>query len=79
HFWQHYDSRKQKWETTDRLGYAVTGGRKEGYRGFTFKRNVTPGKWRVEVKTENHQILGRIGFSVIEAGSPVSQFKIIRK
>ncbi|MEJ2636936.1 MAG: DUF2914 domain-containing protein, partial [Calditrichia bacterium] len=39
HFWQHYDSRKQKWETTDRLGYAVTGGRKEGYRGFTFKRN----------------------------------------
>ncbi len=69
HEWQKYDNRRGKWLTTDHLGYQVVGGRAKGYRGYTEKVNVSPGKWRVEVKTREGQVLGRIGFKIAEASN----------
>ncbi|NIT99649.1 MAG: DUF2914 domain-containing protein, partial [Nitrosopumilaceae archaeon] len=48
HVWRKYFSERDEWLTTDRLGFEITGGRKMGYRGYTYKRNVSPGKWRVD-------------------------------
>lgn len=47
--------------TTDKLDYEVTGGRGGGYRGYTYKLNVS-GKWRVDEETEEGLLLGRIKF-----------------
>jgi len=64
HRWLRKDPATGEWNETDRIGYEITGGRDEGYRGFTFKRNVNEGLWRVDVITDEGQILGIINFEV---------------
>lgn len=63
HRWERYDTAKKAWVTTDRFSYAVSGGREPGYRGYSYKSRVTPGKWRVTVETERGQVLGRLPFT----------------
>ncbi|MFQ5863792.1 MAG: DUF2914 domain-containing protein [bacterium] len=72
HHWQQYFPTRKAWITTDRLGYPITGGRGAGYRGYTYKKNVSPGKWRVDVETEEGLILGRINFKITEVESKVA-------
>lgn len=67
HEWRVYDEAQQAWKTTDRIGYRIVGGRDLGYRGYTFKRQVSPGRWRVDVRTEDGRTLGRVGFTVVPA------------
>ena len=69
HVWQHRDARTGKWVTWSRIGFPVRGGRQDGYRGYTFKRNLAPGKWQVRVETEGGRVLGLNRFSVV-AGIP---------
>ena len=71
HRWSYYDNRKEKWMETDRLGFQIAGGRDGGYRGYTFKTNVFPGKWRVEVITGRDQLLGRLNFEIVETDAPL--------
>ena len=52
HHWQHHDE-KNGWETRSRIAFALTGGRQGGYRGYSFKQNLTAGEWRVMVETED--------------------------
>ena len=65
HRWQWYDSENERWTVTDTINYEVTGGREGGYRGYTFKRNIWPGPWKVEVTTDNGLVLGAIEFRII--------------
>ncbi len=65
HRWEHYDRFHRRWVTYDKIGYQVTGGRYGGYRGYTFKTNIFPGLWRVDVITEENRVLGRIPFRAI--------------
>ena len=67
HHWQYYDSTRASWIDTDRIGYEVVGGRRNGYRGVTFKRHVHPGQWRVTVETADRRPIGRIRFDVVRA------------
>jgi hypothetical protein len=69
HEWAFWDEANGKWRTTDQITYPIYGGRNEGYRGFSTKSHVTPGKWRVSVKTKNGQLLGRTKFTIEEADS----------
>lgn len=66
HNWQWYNARNERWSTTDRISFEVTGGRKGGFRGYTYKANVWPGKWRVNVITDEGLVLGRIDFQIIK-------------
>jgi len=75
HEWQRFDLTSGEWLTTDRIDYRMNGGREDGYRGTTFKRNVSPGAWRVLVKTEEGKMLTRIPFSVVE-GPPEGVFRV---
>ncbi|WP_022835759.1 DUF2914 domain-containing protein [Salisaeta longa] len=67
HNWQYYDARREEWIGTDRIGYRLVGGRARGYRGYTYKRNVRPGAWRVNVLTTEDRLVGRIRFSIVRA------------
>ncbi len=62
HVWQ--QRREDRWVSTDRIGYAVLGGRDGGYRGVTFKRQLAPGRWRVLVETSDGRTLTRIPFTM---------------
>ncbi len=66
HNWQWYNAQSDSWSITDRIGFEVTGGREGGFRGYTYKANVWPGKWRVNVITDEGLVLGRIDFQIIE-------------
>jgi len=65
HQWQYYSEPKGEWIVTDRTVYQLTGGRDGGYRGYTFKKNIQMGEWRVDIITNDDRILGRIKFKII--------------
>lgn len=54
-------------EEIDRIPIDISGGRKEGYRAWTHKRNFpaqSDGDWQVQVLTEAGQMIGRLRFHV---------------
>lgn len=51
HRWQNYDKDKG-WVSTERIGFDLEGGRDGGFRGYTYKQNISAGEWRVSVETE---------------------------
>jgi len=75
HHWQKKNAAGD-WTTTDRVGYPITGGRDGGWRGYTFKRNVAPGEWRVEVRTQKGRLLGRIPIEIREVQERPREFVV---
>ncbi len=63
HRWQYYD-KTQGWQTQSRIGFDVSGGRYDGFRGYTYKQNLAEGDWRVSVETENEKTIAVHKFSV---------------
>lgn len=65
HEWKWYDKSIDQWNTTDNIHYEVIGGRREGFRGYTYKENIWPGRWRVNVTTGEGMVLGQIDFTIV--------------
>lgn len=65
HIWQKYNVINKKWVVVNKINYPIYGGRNDGYRGYSFKSNLTKGRWRVDVVTGRGQVVGRIKFTVI--------------
>ncbi len=74
HDWQYLDSATGKWISASKIDFNIVGGRNNGYRGFSKKENLFPGKWRVDIKTERGQVIGRVRFN-IERGALSSGLK----
>ncbi len=66
HRWSYFNQETGEWEIRNTLKYQMAGGRDGGYRGYSFKSNFSPGKWKVEVMTERGQVLGSSKFEVVE-------------
>jgi hypothetical protein len=72
HEWQFYNPKTKEWETRSTVAFNLSGGREEGYRGYSIKSNPEPGKWRVRVKTLTGQVIGEFRFTVANVtGNPV--------
>ena len=69
HDWQFFDDATGEWVSAARIIFSIKGGRGEGYRGFSKKENLFPGAWRVDVKTERGQIIGRVRFDIVAPSS----------
>ena len=69
HEWQRYDTTAKQWVTTDTLRVPINGGRDGGYRGYSIKSGITDGQWRINVKTQYGQIIGRITFTAVAVPS----------
>jgi hypothetical protein len=52
------------WIPQDLIPIEISGGREEGFRGFTIKQNYSPGEWRVKIQTQDNRELGRLYFTV---------------
>jgi hypothetical protein len=63
HEWQKYDEQKKTWVTMNEVSLSSVGGREGGYRTYSKKVGLTAGKWRVNVKTKEGQIVGRLRFN----------------
>jgi hypothetical protein len=68
HRWQRWDPAKG-WVEAGSVPFRITGGREGGYRGYTFKSNATPGRWRVVAESEGGATVGIMQFEVV-AGVP---------
>lgn len=78
HHWQKYDAVSQSWVEMDRLSFNLTGGRAKGYRGYSVKTNLEPGKWRVSVETARGQVMGRVRFTVKIVNEPPALEELVR-
>ena len=63
--WQKFDVDKKRWVSVSDVHFPLIGGREEGYRGYSFMANITEGFWRVDVKTKEGLVVGRIRFEVL--------------
>lgn len=65
HEWQHYDTEQERWTTERVISLKVVGGRDEGFRTFSVRSNLAKGRWRVNIKTEQGLIIGRLRFNLV--------------
>ena len=79
HDWQLHT--KSGWLLQSRASYTVSGGRYNGFRGYTYKSNPVAGDWRVVIKTDNEKTIAVHYFTVsdfkVKEGQSAPQ-KIIR-
>jgi hypothetical protein len=69
----HWQKREMSgWTSRDRIPLEISGGRGEGFRGVTAKAQYEPGRWRVDIETEDGRVLGGETFTIREddASSP---------
>ena len=60
-----YEDPKEGWGDQDMIPLDITGGRDEGWRGFTVKSKHKPGRWSVRVTTSDGRELGRIRLTIV--------------
>jgi hypothetical protein len=54
------------WKAYDEIGVSMRGGREQGWRFWTNKRNVSPGLWKVETALEGGSVMGYEEFELVE-------------
>ncbi len=62
HRWLYYNESTKSWILYYTSSFPILGGRIGGYRGYSVKENIIPGKWRVEVTTEGGRLIGETNF-----------------
>ncbi len=76
HDWQRKEN--GKWISKGKFSYDITGGRLDGYRGYSIKTAVPAGEWRVDVETARGQVLGRVRFDVVEVPEPPVLVEVVK-
>ncbi len=76
--WRYHDP-VHGWTAGDAIPLSVSGGRDEGFRGFTSKANYTMGDWRVQVETSDGREIGRISLTIKPGGSTLQSPRFIVK
>jgi len=59
-----YQNPDHSWVTASHIGFTLNGGRKNGFRGYTYKKNLLPGKWAVHIETEDGRIIASHHFEI---------------
>src|SRR3989344_2393887 len=77
HDWQYFSDQESKWISGTRITFPIIGGRDGGYRGFSKKESLFAGEWRVDVKTERNQIIGRVRFDIETLSSEIESVEKI--
>jgi hypothetical protein len=65
HRWEIYDPTTHKWIERAEIAFLMTGGRTEGYRGYSTISHIQPGTYRVSIETLSGQVIGEIEFTVV--------------
>jgi hypothetical protein len=71
HVWEYYDESNRIWREKDSISLPITGGRGQGYRGFSRKTSLEYGRWRVKTKIPDGKTLGIIRFDITPYGPPL--------
>jgi hypothetical protein len=52
------------WLLQDSIPIDIVGGREEGFRGYGYKSNYQPGRWKVQVESTDGREIGRVYFTL---------------
>lgn len=63
HRWEYRS--EDGWKTASLISFPIAGGRQTGYRGYTYKQNVSPGRWRVTAESPSGAAIGILDFTVV--------------
>ncbi len=69
HDWQYYDEVTKKWVSENKITVPIVGGNAGGYKFYSLKQSLMPGKWRVDVLTLRGQNIARIKFEIVDSTS----------
>jgi hypothetical protein len=69
HRWDHLDEKSGEWKSWSTVSFPIRGGRSAGYRGYSYKSNLVPGRWRVVAESETGATIGVVRFRVVSPGS----------
>lgn len=61
------------WQSMSSIGFGFSGGRNEGYLGYTYKNNFSEGQWRISVETDNAHTIVTYHFDIQRATTLVSK------
>ncbi len=76
HVWEYKDD-NDKWVEHFRLGYPITGGGDDGYRGYTAISSFRDGTWRCRVETDRGQVIGQQVFQIDTTEKPDELVRVI--
>lgn len=63
--WAHHE-KGMGWASSDAVPMQITGGKEQGYAGYSYKQNWRAGDWRVTVETRDGREIGRRTFTVTD-------------
>lgn len=64
HHWYFRPNGNRPFTHADKIPVKISGGREAGYRAYTFKQQLDPGDWRVDLEAEDGRIIGRVSITV---------------
>jgi hypothetical protein len=76
HDWEYFNEETRRWEKRTTIKLQITGGRKDGYRGFSKKTNLEYGTWRVRAKSNDNKTIGSVRFDIEPYGSAIRELVI---
>ena len=62
--WAKWEPARRAWTQSDAIPMRIVGGREEGFGGYAYKQNWSPGEWRVAIETEDGREIGRTRFEI---------------
>ncbi len=71
HTWEAYNVVAHGWIVRSRISFPISGGREAGYRGFSQKNDLEPGRWRCSAETAEGALIGRQTFTVVNVSAQV--------
>ena len=70
HLWQYWDVTTSEWTNAGKIEFPISGGRRDGYRGYSQKDFAAAGLWRVTVQTSDGRVLSRKKFIITDVEQP---------
>ena len=70
HRWKYFNEETKRWQTEQTISFPISGGREQGYRGYSQKSVLREGKWKVSVETGSGQVIGEVRFKVVYVEKP---------
>jgi len=63
--WARWEPARRAWAQSDAIPLHIVGGRDEGFGGYAYKQNWSPGEWQVAIETDDGREIGRTRFEVL--------------
>jgi hypothetical protein len=77
--WAKWEPSRRAWSQSDAIPLRIVGGREEGFGGYAYKQNWSPGEWQVGIETDDGREIGRTRFEIrLDPETDERIFEVVR-